>query len=400
MVKKSLILISVFVLSVCAALACPKCGGKISAAEAIAGGNPAVTAKAAYLVEGNSGKVIFAKDETKRLPIASMVKITTLAVVYDALKAGQINMAQKVMVSSTASGMGGSQAFLDFNSEYAVEDLVKSIITASANDSCVALAETIAGSESEFVARMNNLADKLGMTDTRYANCTGLPAAESYSCARDVSTMYRYLMQSPYYGHKVGGESINKIWMYDLVHPSGRVTGLTNTNKHIRFFNGCLGGKTGFTAEAGHCITVCAERGNLKPVAVIIGASDSATRFAESASLLNYVFDNFESRQIVDTKTAVGKVTLKNAVENQISAFPQENYFTVCRRGEKTNTAVSVEMADSAKAPIKQNAAIGKIIVTNDGVVVKEIAIVPEHKVNEISYFDAVKKVIGEYKIF
>jgi D-alanyl-D-alanine carboxypeptidase (penicillin-binding protein 5/6) len=112
------------------------------------------------------------------------------------------------------------------------------------------MAEHIAGSESEFVTRMNELAQRLGMQDTNYVNCTGLPAADNYSCAADVAKVYQYLMRSPYYSYKSNDTPINLTWMYDLTHPSGRVTGLTNTNKHARFFNGCVGGKTGFTQEA------------------------------------------------------------------------------------------------------------------------------------------------------
>ncbi|MDR0462500.1 MAG: D-alanyl-D-alanine carboxypeptidase [Christensenellaceae bacterium] len=358
-----------------------------------------VTAKAAFLVETNSGKVLYTKDENKRLPIASMVKITTLAVIYDALEAGQIKMDQKVMVSREASGMGGSQAFLDFDSEYTVEDLIKSIIIASANDSCVAMAELIAGSESDFVTKMNELATKLGMENTNYVNCTGLPAAGGYSCATDVAKVYQHLMRSPYYAYKSGDTAINLTWMYDLTHPSGRVTGLTNTNKHARFFNGCIGGKTGFTAEAGHCVTVAAERGAMKPLAVIIGAADSTTRFAESGNLLNHVFGGYENKLIVDRTQKVGTVKVKNALNDSIDVFARENYFDLVKKGDKTAGPVVTVEFGSARAPFKRDTALGKIIVTNDGVVVREIDIVSGQDIAGLGYGGAIKKVTRNFKL-
>jgi len=360
----------------------------------------AVTAKSAFLVEANSGKVLFAKDEHKRLPIASMVKIMTLAVIYDALESGQIKMGDMVMVSQTASGMGGSQAFLDFDSEYSVEELVKSIIIASANDSCVALAEHIAGSESEFVTRMNELAVKLGMENTNYVNCTGLPAANSYSTASDVAKVYQYIMKSPFYSYVSGEQSINKTWMYDLTHPSGRVTGLTNTNRHARFFNGCEGGKTGFTAEAGHCIAVTATRGSLKPVAVIVGAPDSQTRFAESGNLMNYVFGSFENKLIVDASKVLGDVKLRNAVRDAIEVYAKENYYDLVKKGDKEpQPTVTVELNSSVKAPIEDTTVLGTIIVTDEGVVVREIDVVAGVDIAGLGYWDAVRKVAQKFKI-
>ena len=357
------------------------------------GSEPVITAKAAFLIEANSGKVLFTKDENKRLPIASMVKITTLAVIYDALEAGQIKMGDMVMVSREASGMGGSQAFLDFDSEYSVSDLIKSIVIASANDSCVALAELIAGSEADFVVKMNELAEKLGMTNTNYVNCTGLPAAESYSCAADVAKVYRYIMKSPFYGE------FNKVWMYDLTHPSGRVTGLTNTNRHARFYSGCEGGKTGFTSEAGHCITVTATRGSLKPVAVIIGADNSQTRFAESGNLMSYVFDCYENKLVVSAAKPLGTVKVRGAECESMEVFAKQNFYDLSKKGEKGKPEVNVDFAGSVRAPFTANDALGKVVVTDDGKVVAEIDVVAAADVPAITYWGAVKKVVGGFKL-
>ena len=379
--------------------ACPAC--KPANVNANTSAEMQITAKSAYLVEANSGKVLFAKDEHKRLPIASMVKIATLAVIYDVLETGQIKMGDMVTVSQEASGMGGSQAFLDFDSEYSVEELIKSIIVASANDSCVAMAELIAGSESEFVNKMNELGAKLGLENTNYVNCTGLPAPNAYSSAADVAKVYQYIMKSPYYGYKGNSaEPMNKVWMYDLTHPSGRVTGLTNTNRHARFFNGCEGGKTGFTAEAGHCIAVTATRGAMKPVAVIIGAGDSQTRFAESGNLMNFVFSGFENKLIVDATQILGDVKLKNAMRDAIEVYAKENYYDLVKKGDKDpQPQVTIELNKSAKAPLTRDTVLGTIVVTDEGKVVAEIDVVAGAEIEGLSYFDAVRKIAGKYKL-
>jgi D-alanyl-D-alanine carboxypeptidase (penicillin-binding protein 5/6) len=352
-----------------------------------------ITAKAAFLMEANSGKVLFSKDADKQLPIASMVKVMTLAVIYDALESGQIKMDDDVMVSRNASGMGGSQAFLDFDNKYKVEELVKSIILASANDSCVAMAEHLFGSEDEFVAKMNEKARQLGMKNTNYANCTGLPAVGGVSTAEDCAKVYAHIMKSKYYN------LFNNVWMYDLKHPSGRVTGLTNTNRHARFYQGCEGGKTGFTSESGHCITVTAARRNLKPVAVIIGASDSTTRFDESRALMDYVFDNYDSKLVVSSGTAVGEVKLKKSVEEKVSVFPRDNFYDLVKKGDKNQPTINVELAGSVNAPVGKSDAIGKIIVTEDGKVIAEIDIVTNEDIKSMNYFDAVKKIVDKFKI-
>ncbi|MDR0383899.1 MAG: D-alanyl-D-alanine carboxypeptidase [Christensenellaceae bacterium] len=341
--------------------------------------------KAAFLLEANSGEVLFSKDELKHLPVASMTKIATLAVIYDALANNEIKMDDKVLVSANASGMGGSQAFLDMNSEYSVADLIKSIVIASANDSCVAMAEKLYGSETQFVNKMNDLARKLGCENTNFKNCTGLPAIGAYSCAKDMAVIYQYIMKSPHYG------DFNKTWMYDLTHPSGRITGLTNTNKLVRFYNGCDGGKTGFTTEAGHCITVTSTRGDLKPIAVIIGAANSKTRFAEASKLMNYTFDNYENKLLIDAAKPIGQIKVNGAVENKHKVYPAQNYYKLLKKGGAENPEIVINMPKDVSAPI--NGKIGEILVDNNTV---DIIIGDIKKQN---YFEILQKIAKKYKI-
>lgn len=349
---------------------------------------PKITAKAGFLLEGKSGKILYEHNADQHLPIASMTKVATLGVVYDALAQGKIKMDEMVMVSERAASMGGSQAFLDAGSEYSVRDLIQSIVVASANDSCVALAEHISGSVENFVTQMNAFAQALGCRDTNFVNCTGLPATGAYSCARDMAKMYQKIMQSPHYG------DFNHVWMYDLTHPSGRVTGLTNTNKLIRRYQGCLGGKTGFTNEAGHCITVAAQRDDLQPIAVIIGAANSQTRFNESSDLLDYAFQNFENKLVVDASQPLKTIQLKNAVAEQIDVYPAYSYYHLTGKNQENNLAMALEIPDDITAPLTTSMDLGKVLVTDNGKVVAEIPVRVGKDVKRANYWETVQKVV------
>ncbi|MCL2846609.1 MAG: D-alanyl-D-alanine carboxypeptidase [Firmicutes bacterium] len=374
---------------------CPECNGhEVSGpTEQQQQGGPAVTSKAAFLMEANSGRVIMEHAADNKLPIASMVKITTLAVIYDALANGEIAIDQMVPVSETAHGMGGSQAFLDAGSEYPVDELIKSIIVASANDSCVAMAELIAGSETEFVNRMNALATKLGMTNTNYVNATGLPAVGAHSTARDVATIYTYMMQSEFYGRH------EKTWMYDLTHPGGRVTGLTNTNRHVRFFDGITGGKTGFTAEAGHCLAVSATRGMVRPVAVVIGSPDSKTRFDETGALMNHVFGAYTNELVVSRETVLATARVRGAYNDTVDLFAERDFYDLVRRGERVKPTTVVEVNENIRAPFGATDSLGTVSVTRDGRAVAELDLVARIDVEKMNMWDSVRKVVSKYKI-
>ncbi len=351
---------------------------------------PTITAKAAFLLEANSGKILFAQNADAHLPVASMTKVATLGVIYRALAEGKIKMDDMVMVSERAASMGGSQAFLDAGSEYSVHDLIQSIVVASANDSCVALAEHLAGSVESFVEKMNQFAQGLGCKNTNFVNCTGLPTPGAYSCARDMATMYRALMQSPHYG------DFNQIWMYDLTHPSGRVTGLTNTNKLIRYYQGCLGGKTGFTNEAGHCITVAAKRDEIQPIAVIIGAANSKTRFNESSALLDYACQNFENQLLIDCRVPIKTVAVKNAVAETVDLYPATNYYHLTAKNGETNLAVATEIPDTVTAPFDSNTDLGTVMVTDNGKVIAKIPVRAGIAVPRANYWQTVQKIVHQ----
>ncbi len=347
-------------------------------------------ARAALLMDYDSGEVLFAQNEDKRLQIASMVKIMTLNIIFDEIEKGNLSIEEEISVSENASSMGGSQAFLDANCSYKADELIKSIVVASANDSCVAMAEHIAGSVSAFTARMNEKAEKLGMTNTCFVNCTGLPAPNQYCCASDVAKMFRELISHKKFFDYSG------VWMFDFVHPSGRITQLSNTNKLVRFYDGCDGGKTGFTSEALSCLAATAKRGDTRFISVVIGAPDSKTRNAQVSAMLNDAFSNYESKQYVFKKNSCGFAQALNGKEKVVECAPEEDYFILTRKGESKDVRCDFDIW-SVPAPVKKGDIVGKVTVFVSNEQVKEINIVAMSDINRRSFKDILDDVVGNW---
>lgn len=349
------------------------------------------TAHEALLMDYNTGAVLYEKNAQERRPIASMVKIMTLLLTFEDIDAGKLHYDDDIMASENAASMGGSQAFLDANNTYKLNELIKSIVVASANDSCVAVAENSAGSVENFVERMNGKAQELGLSNTYFVNCTGLPAPNQYSCAADVAVMTRELIS-----HK-DFFNFSKIWMFDFVHPSGRVTGLSNTNKLLKAYEGCDGGKTGFTSEALSCLSATAKRGDTRLISVIVGAPNSKERNKEVAELLNYGFANYETKQLV-----FGGIELENEIEisggkeKTIKAAPAKDFFYLVEKGNKPDVKIET-VVDKTSAPVAQGEAIGKITVSVDGKAVGEVELVSCASVKKLGYMDVVDDMIHNW---
>lgn len=342
------------------------------------------------LMDFASGTVIHELNAYQRRPIASMVKIMTLLRAYESIASGKASLEDDVTISQRAADMGGSQAFLDAGSVHKLKNLIKTIIVASANDSCVAVAEHISGSVENFVDSMNKRAGELGLKDTNFVNCTGLPATNQYSCARDVATMMRTLIstESNYFEY-------SKIWMEDFVHPGGRVTGLTNTNRLIRFYQGCDGGKTGYTNEAKHCLCATAKRGETRLIAVVVGAPDSQTRFKEVSDLLNYGFGNYESKVML-AKDGLEEIQIKSGVKEALKIAPAEQLALFGKKGE-TKGELVIDLHD-VKAPVKKGDAVGyALIVAPDGSVHAKTDIVALEDIEKQSFFDTVRDILGQW---
>ena len=351
----------------------------------------AYTAKSIILVDYNSGEVLKEDNADEKLPIASMVKMMTLLLTFEEMDKGNLTLDTKITTTENASGMGGSQVFIDPYVTYTAEQMIKSVIMASANDASVASAEHISGSEDTFVKKMNERAKVLGMTNTLYANCTGLPEPEQYSSARDVSILMKELLKHDIYFN------YSTIWMDELIHPSGRKTELVNTNKLTRYYKGCDAGKTGSTSEAGYCLCASAKRDDMRLISVVIGSKTGQDRFNESASLFNYGFANFENKNIISSTTPLGNIEVKRAKINEIEYYAEKSFYGLCKKGETDAFKTEIELDDSISAPIKAGEKIGTITVIKDGQVKEEIAIVVKEDVKVLSYGESIKKIASNW---
>lgn len=347
-----------------------------------------ITARAGILVS-EGGEILYEHNALEKRPIASMTKVMTLLCIYDAIDQGKISLDDTVVVSARASGMGGSQVFLEENGAYKVENLIKSIIVCSANDSCVAMAEHVSGSVENFVTEMNNKCREYGLIATHFENCTGLPAVSHFSCAKDVATMFLRLIQHPHYF------SCANIWMEDFVHPSGRITGMTNTNRLVRFYQGCDGGKTGYTSEAQHCLTATAKRGDTRVVAVVIGANDSKTRFKEVSDMFNYAFANYQSH-VYMTSADVQQLAVDGGKQQTVDVAPIEKLIAFGKKGQ-TDLTLSYDLPQSIKAPIQKGQVVGQAnLIDKSGNVVKSVDLVATCDVQNKTYWDYVKDIVTE----
>ena len=351
-----------------------------------------VNGKAVYLVDSATGTEMYSSRSDDRLPIASMVKIMTTLLALESVDRGELSIDEMVPVSDVAAGMGGSQVFLDSGKEYKAGELIKSIIVASANDSCVAMAERLSGSVEGFVRDMNERAKALGMNNTNFVNCTGLPAPESYSSAKDVSIMFRELIKHPKYFEYAG------IWLEDFVHPDGRTTSMTNTNKLVRFYNGCDGGKTGFTSEAKFCLSATAERNGLRVVAVVIGADSSKERFASVSNLFGYAFSNYSAKVIQSKDDCIeNSIRVLGGREKGISVAVKEDFKALVKKGDDGEYKVHFNLPATVKAPIVRGGEIGKAYLTRNGEVIGECPVVSVVDVEKARYSDTLKHICDEW---
>ena len=320
-----------------------------------------IRAKSAVLLDKRTGEKLYGQREDEELPIASMVKIMTALLTFESIEKGDLALEEKLCISDTAAGMGGSQMFLDRGLEYPVTDLLKGVIVVSANDACVALAERISGSEEVFVDKMNARAAELGMTHTHFVNATGLPKEGGHSSARDVAIMLRELTSHEKYF------DYSKIWLEEYIHPDGRKTIFTNTNKFVRFYDECDGGKTGFTSEAKFCLAASATRGDTKLISVVIGADDSKTRFSESKRLLSYGFANYKTEIILNKGVHAFDAPIRKGAVGHVPCGVTEDLSVLTGIGQE-NVAPDYEIEYfDLVAPVSYGDVVGKCAIIVNG---------------------------------
>ena len=327
-----------------------------------------LTAPSALLMEAETGAVIFEKNADERRPVASVTKLMTLLLLFERLDAGEIALSDQVTVSQNAADQPGSQALLDAHAVYPLQDLLKSTIIASGNDSAVALAEYVAGTEESFVTLMNQRAEELGLINTHYVNCTGLPVADQYTSARDVAVISREMCGHPTY------HSYASTWLDTLVHPSGRHTDLTNTNRLVRFYRDCDGFKTGSTNEAKYCLSATAERNGMRLIAVVLGVPNSQTRFDEARAMMDYGFATYSRTQVASPGDLAGvQVPVKMGARDQADVALGKGLSLLLRSGQAGRLRFETQLPESLTAPIAQGQEIGKIQVLLEDQLVAEL---------------------------
>lgn len=340
-------------------------------------------AKALLLMEFSTGRVLFAENETAHLPIASVTKVISTLLIAEALDSGKITLEDEVTVSERAASMGGSQVFLEPGERMSVHDLLKALVVVSANDATVALGEYVYGSEDSFIAAMNARAAELGCENSNFVNTNGLPAEGHYSCALDVAVVTRELMKHEFIFGFTG------IWM-DTIRNGA--FGLANTNKLIRFYKGATGMKTGFTSEAGYCLSGTATRDGMSLIAVVLGGSTSKLRFAAAKGLLDYGFANyrvFSPEPPVIEPAVVTHGTLPQA------ALETPRVTLLCEKSAAAdNVQAKVEVAESIAAPVEPGTEVGVVRYYIGGTEAASAPVLTAAAVPRVTYFSLLLSVL------
>lgn len=324
---------------------------------------------AALLMEADSGQIIFQMNADSQRPVASVTKVMTILLTLEQIDAGRVSPEDAVTVSQAAAGMGGSQVLLDVNERQTVDTLLKCMIVGSANDAAVALAEALYGSEALCVEAMNRRAAELGMEGTRFENCTGLPAQGQHTTARDVAVMSRQMFAHPRYFDYAG------VWMEDIAHGDGRVTQLVNTNKLLKLCDGCDGGKTGSTKEAGYCVSATAKRGDMRLIAVVLGAASGKERFAIAREMLEYGFANYRKYPVAVRGTRVkGMLPVTGGEAEGVALALDGDLTLLVNKGDEQRVQLLPELPEAVPAPVEAGQQVGSVAVAVDG---REIARIP-----------------------
>lgn len=346
-------------------------------------------ATSGILIEANTGKIIFEKEKDKEVAIASMTKMVAQILILEELEKGSIHLEDKVVVSKNAADMGGSQIYLAEGEEMSIEDLLKGISVASANDATVAMAEVIAGTEEKFVQQMNKKIKELGLKHTYFKNCTGLDEEGHYSSAYDMAMIARYLVNqhpkilefSSIYEDYLREDTDNRFW-------------LTNTNKLIRFYNGADGLKTGHTDNAKYCLAATATRNNIRLIAIVLGEENGKIRNSETMSLLDYGFSNIKINTLKEKGSIVKKVKVDKATSEIVSIVLKDDLQVVEDISSKNKKyTYKIELKDFT-IPIKKGAEVGNISAYYNNKLTASSALTVVEDINKMSFLSLLKKTI------
>ena len=327
---------------------------------------PEVAAPSAVLIERETGTVLYAKGETERRPPASVTKVMTLLLIAEAVDSGELALDDMVTASERAASMGGSQIWLEVGEQLSVSDMIKCVAVVSANDCAVALAEHLCGSEAAFVERMNQRAEELGLENTQFTNCTGLfDDTAHYTCALDIAVMSRELLSHEWI------KDYTTIWM-DSVRDGA--SELTNTNKLVRYYEGCTGLKTGYTSTAMYCLSASAERDGTEYIAVIMHAESIESRNKDASALLDYGFANFRLCPLTSGEE-LPDVAVELGTEASVTPVYDGGGAVLLRTKDAQGLTWSLDLPESVAAPVRAGERLGTLTLSNDSGPVAEVPI-------------------------
>lgn len=342
-------------------------------------------AESGILIEYSTGKILYSKKIDEKLAPASMTKIMTLLLIMEAVEEGKINLDDNIPISTNASSMGGSQVFLDPNTEMKGEELIKSIAIASANDSAVAMAEAISGTTANFVSRMNSRAKELGCKNTNFKNVHGLDEEGHYSTAYDMSLIARELLK-----HEQILKYTSTYEAY-LNKPNGTSTWMVNTNKLIKYYTGLDGLKTGFTKTAGYCLTSTAKRNDMRLISVVMKEPSSQVRNSETISLLNYGFSNYKIKTILKKDQKLGTIEVQNGKKELADITILEDATNLESINDNKEYSFNI-VTDKVKAPLKKGDKVGTLELTEQGTIIKRLNITVKENIPKANIWDLYKR--------
>lgn len=343
--------------------------------------------ESAILIDEVSGKVLYEKNPDAKLPMASMTKIMSMLLIMEKIESGALKYDDKVIISKNASGMGGSQVFLQEGEEYKVEALLKCIAVSSANDAVVAMAEKISGSVESFVNLMNEKAKELGLANTKFANPHGLDAENHYSSARDMSKLAQELLK-----HK---DILKFTSIYEdyLTKPDGSQVWLVNTNRLVRFYDGVDGLKTGYTTEAGYCLTATAKKNDLRLISVVMKSSSGDARSKDTVTLLTYGFNSYKNHVIYESNKELGEVNIEGGKKDKVKVYLKDNASVLLGVTENPKEYSFNIKVDTIKAPIKKETIVGTAeIIDNEGNIIAEKDVIIKEDIKKASFLDYLRR--------
>ncbi len=345
-------------------------------ARAVVGTPGEIKATSAILMEKETGQILYEQNSHARLEPASVTKVMTMLLVMEAIDSGALSLEQPITVSAHAVSMGGSQIWLKENEQMTVHDMLKAVAVVSANDCAVALAESVAGSEDAFVARMNQRAVELGMADTNFVNATGLPAAGHVTSAHDIALMSRQLIL-----HHPEIREYTTIWMDSLRNGAFQ---LSNTNKLIRFYEGATGLKTGFTATAHYCLAATAERDGMELIAVTMDSPTSTDRFETAKALLSFGFANYALVNVYPDQ-ALPPVSVDLGVYDAVQPILTQTPRILVEKSQAGQVQTTLTLSPAVSAPVEEGQVLGQMEVTVDGQSVAKLPLVADRAVPRLT---------------